>query len=88
MTGVDVITMLIPTGGWGISGDDFEGIQFISCVPITKAQFEQGKLDYPSYIADQESAQAAAEQAITDAKASRDAKLAKMGFTQAEIENW
>jgi len=30
----------------------------------------------------------AAEQAIIAAKASRDAKLAKMGFTAAEIENW
>jgi hypothetical protein len=32
--------------------------------------------------------QLAAEQSVTDAKASRDAKLAKMGFTLEEIENW
>ena len=30
----------------------------------------------------------AAEQAVIDAQASRNAKLAKMGFTAAEIENW
>ena len=28
------------------------------------------------------------DKAVTDAKASRNAKLAKMGFTLAEIENW
>jgi len=32
--------------------------------------------------------QLAAEQEVLAAKASRDAKLAKMGFTAAEIENW
>lgn len=39
-------------------------------------------------IATARSQQVAAEQVVTDAKASRDAKLAKMGFTLAEIENW
>ena len=80
-TGGEVLATLIPQGGWVIIGDDFEGIQFISCAPITKAQFEQG-------FATADAAKIAAEQAILIAKASRDAKLAKMGFTATEIENW
>jgi hypothetical protein len=41
-TGSDVLAMLIPTGGWVIAGDNYEGIQFIEAEPITKAEFEAG----------------------------------------------
>ena len=37
--GYEVLTMLIPNGGWTITGDDFEGIQFIEAEPITKKEF-------------------------------------------------
>lgn len=55
---------------------------------------EMNDTEFAQYTADQQAqatAQAekvAAEQVVTDAKASRDAKLAKMGFSLAEIENW
>jgi hypothetical protein len=32
--------MLIPEGGWAISGDDYEGITFIEAEPITKAELK------------------------------------------------
>jgi len=38
----EVLNYLIPSGGWYIAGDDYEGIQFLECEPITKAQFEAG----------------------------------------------
>jgi hypothetical protein len=57
--GADVLSMLIPNGGWVISGDKFEGIQFLECEPITKKQFEDGFAQYDSWKAEQESAKAA-----------------------------
>ena len=41
-TGAEVLAMLIPTGGWVITGNNYEGIQFLECAPITKGQFEAG----------------------------------------------
>jgi hypothetical protein len=38
----EVLSFLIPTGGWIMTGDTFEGIEFLECNPITKAQFEAG----------------------------------------------
>ena len=61
--GFEVLEMLIPEGGWSISGDDFEGIVFESCKPITKKQFQDGfdKVDAwkQSKLAEQESARKA-----------------------------
>jgi hypothetical protein len=79
--GAEVLEMLIPAGGWFITGNEYEGIQFLECEPITKEQFMAGFATVDAF-------QLAVEQAILTAKASRDAKLAKMGFTAAEIENW
>ena len=42
-TGVDVLTLLRPEGGWIIYGDDYDSIQWISGEPITKAQFTDRK---------------------------------------------
>ena len=56
-------------------------------VPLTTAEIAQRVKD----IADGDArrvAELSAEQSVADARASRDAKLAKMGFTAAEIENW
>ena len=78
-TGSDVLTMLIPTGGWVISGDDFDGIQFIDAKPITKAQFEAGFAQYDAWKADQDSAQLAA-------KATAEAKLAALGLTTDDLK--
>ena len=70
-TGAEVLTMLIPNGGWIITGNEYQGIQFLECEPITKAQFEAGFAQYDAWKAEQ------------DAKAEADkaALLAKLGIT-------
>ena len=50
----DVLQLLIPTGGWATSGHDYEGVTFIDCEPITKAQFDKGVVDYEAWIAAKE----------------------------------
>jgi len=72
----DVMQMLIPTGGYVTSGNEYEGIQFINCEPITKAQFDKGVLDYEAWKA------AKAAQAATD----KAALLAKLGITADEAK--
>ena len=74
--GSDVLTMLIPTGGWTIAGDDYEGITFIEAQPITKEAFEAGFGQYDDWKAEQD-AKAAADKA---------ALLAKIGITADEAK--
>jgi len=75
-TGGEVLMMLIPNGGWYISGDDYDGIQFLDCAPITKAQFTAGFAQYDSWKTEQEA------QAATD----KAALLAKLGITADEAK--
>ena len=72
----DVLNMLIPDGGWILTGDEYEGIEFISCEPITKAQFTAGFAQYDALKAEQ------------NAKAATDkvALLAKLGITAEEAK--
>ena len=77
-TGKEVLEMLIPTGGWAISGNDFEGVQFLECNPITKKEFDDGFTKYDSWKAAKEAAKEAA-------KVSALAKLAALGLTPEEI---
>ena len=72
-TGVEILKMLIPNGGWVISGDDFDGIQFIDCEPISKKQFEDGFAQYDAWKAEQDAAKAAA-------KVQAEAKLVALGL--------
>ena len=65
-TGAEVLSMLIPNGGWAIYGDDYEGIQFVECEPITKAQYEAGFAQYDAWKAGQDLAKATQRQAILD----------------------
>ena len=65
-TGAEVLSMLIPTGGWVITGDDFEGIQFLEAKPITKAQFNAGFAKVDAYKAEQDAANATAKAALLD----------------------
>ena len=37
ITGGKVLEMLIPEGGYIITGDNYEGIQFLECEQISKA---------------------------------------------------
>lgn len=78
-TGADVLSKLIPTGGWYIAGDDYETIQFIECEPITKAQFEAGFAEADAWKAEQE---AKAE----SNKATAKAKLAALGLTADDLK--
>jgi hypothetical protein len=78
-TSVEVLQMLIPTGGWVLRGDDYEGIEFIEATPITKAQFTAGFAQYDSWKAEQD-AKAAAD------KAAAQAKLAALGLTTDDLK--
>ena len=77
--GGEVLEMLIPTGGWYISGNDYEGIQFIECEPITKAQFTAGFAQYDAWKAEQDANAATA-------KATAEAKLAALGLTTDDLK--
>ena len=74
--GGEVLEMLIPLGGWAITGNEYEGIQFLECEPITKAQFTDGFAQFDAWKAEQ------------DAKAVADkaALLAKLGITADEFK--
>ena len=78
-TGADVIQMLIPTGGWIMVGNDYEGITFLECEPITKAQFTAGFAQYDAWKAEQDS-KAAAD------KLAAQAKLAALGLTADDLK--
>jgi hypothetical protein len=73
-TGAEVLSLLIPNGGWYISGDDFEGIQFLECEPITKAEFTAGFAEYDKLKAAKDAQTATAKAAL----------LAKLGITDDE----
>ena len=77
--GADVMEMLIPTGGWIMVGNDYEGITFLECEPITKAEFEAGFAQYDAWKAAQD-AQIAAD------KASATAKLEALGLTADDLK--
>ena len=72
--GNQVLEMLIPTGGWVITGDDYSGIQFLECEPITEKQFKDGFKAYDTWKAKDE-----AEKATT-----KSALLEKLGITSEE----
>jgi hypothetical protein len=74
VTGAEVLSMLYPKGGWAIRGDEFEDIDFLESVPITKKQFKDGFNAYDTWKAEQEAAQATAKAAL----------LAKLGITAEE----
>jgi len=61
-----VLGMLIPDGGYVATGDNYEGIQFIDCEPITKAQFDAGFAAYDKWKADQEKTTAEAKAALLE----------------------
>jgi hypothetical protein len=75
ITGADVLTMLLPNGGWSIAGDEYEGIQFLECEPITKAQFETGFAQYDAWKAEKEIAKETAQ-----------TKLAALGLTADDLK--
>jgi len=77
--GCDVLLMLRPEGGWVISGDDYDSIQWISCEPITKAEFEAGFTQYDAWKAEKEADAVAKRQAA-------EAKLAALGLEPDDLK--
>jgi len=74
-TSAQVLEMLIPTGGYVTIGNDYEGIQFLECEPITKAEFQAGFAQYDAWQAEQDAAKAQAKTAL----------LQRLGLTQEEF---
>jgi hypothetical protein len=77
VTGADVLTMLIPTGGWVIYGDDFSTIRYDEGInPLTKKQYDDGFTQYETWAAQQEAEKADAKQSVLD----------RLGLTQEEAK--
>ena len=75
----EILQMLIPTGGWGAYGTEYEDIVFLEATPITKAEYETGVLAYPAWKTEQEAAAVAA-------KETAQAKLAALGLTTDDLK--
>ena len=75
----EVLGFLIPNGGYVARGDEYEGIEFIECEPITKAQFEAGFAQFDAWRLTQEEQAAAAKEAAQ-------AKLAALGLTADDLK--
>jgi hypothetical protein len=72
----DVLTMLIPNGGWATNGKTYEDIQFIDCEPITKKQFTDGFAKFDEWQAKQDTTKATAKAAL----------LERLGLTEDEAK--
>jgi hypothetical protein len=62
--GGDVLSMLIPQGGWVITESDYDSILWLECEPITKAEFEAGFAKYDAWKAKQDADKAATKTAL------------------------
>lgn len=74
----EVLQLLIPNGGWVITGQDYAGIEFLECEPITETEFNAGFAKVDANKATQE-AKAAAD------KAKAQAKLEALGLTVDDL---
>lgn len=75
ITGGDVMTYLLPEGGWSIHGEDFDSVIFDKgAKTITKAQFEAGFESYATWKAEQDAIKASAKAALLD----------RLGITEEE----
>jgi hypothetical protein len=66
--------MLIPTGSWVITEDDYDSIQWLDCEPITKAEYEAGFAQVDAFKAEQDATKAATKAAL----------LVRLGITEEE----
>jgi hypothetical protein len=74
-----VLKMLLPNGGYVVTGEAYENIEFIEAKPITKAQFEAGFAAFDKWQAEQDAAKATA-------KESAESKLATLGLTTDDLK--
>jgi len=72
----EVLSMLIPDGGYTQVGDTFEGIEFLECKPITKKQYEDGFAQYDALKAEKEAKKAIDKAALLD----------RLGITEDEAK--
>ena len=78
-TASQVLSFLIPNGGYVLVGDTYEGLTFPECEPITKEQFEAGFAQYDTWKTKQEKAK-------VTAKAAAEAKLEALGLTADDLK--
>jgi hypothetical protein len=84
--GSDVLTMLLPNGGWAIIGNNYEDIQFLECDPISKAEYESGFTTYENWkLEKDELDRQTAEQESAGKDEAKQAVLAKLGLTADEV---
>ena len=72
----EVLNFLIPSGGYVLVGNEYEGIQFLECEPISKAEFEAGFAQYDAWKAEQDAAKTAQKAAL----------LERLGITEDEAK--
>jgi hypothetical protein len=72
----EVLTMLLPDGGWASTGETWEGVQFFDAQPITKKQWEDGFAQYDAWKAQQDTNKAAEKAAL----------LERLGITEDEAK--
>ena len=78
-TGTDVLNMLLPQGGWILSGDTFDGITWVDERPrCTEAEFKAGFAQYDAWKAEQTTKAEAA-------KATAQGKLEALGLTVDDL---
>lgn len=64
-TGTQVLTMLIPNGGWVIYGDDFDSIIYDEGVtPITQEAFDAGFNQFDTWSSNQQKSKSDAKSAL------------------------
>ena len=76
VTSSEVMLMIYPNGGWVVVGDDYEGIQFLECTLITKADYLKAAASYETWKAEQKTQKANAKAAL----------LTKLGITEDEVK--
>ena len=77
-TAEQVLTFLIPDGGYVLTGDSYEGLTFVECEPITKKEFTDGFAKYDTWKTNQDKLKA-------DKKSAAEAKLVALGLTIEDL---
>lgn len=75
-TSSEVMSMVYPDGGWVAVGEEFEGIQFLECAPITKTAYNKAALEYDAWKL----------KVKTDKETAKAALLVKLGITAEEAK--
>jgi hypothetical protein len=75
---IEVLRMLIPNGGYVAVGEDYEGIQFLECEPISKKEWQEGFAKVDAWKDEQDAAKVLA-------KKSAQSKLAALGLTVEDL---